>query len=505
MPLSVYNLAIVQFWESIVRKILFASSEVHPLMKTGGLADVSASLPLALSQMQQDIRIIMPAYRATLNQLGDCPVVASVKLDGYHQPIHILQAQLPDSDVIVWLVDSAEHFDRDGGPYCDPNGADWADNAARFTLFCRAVVTVATDQVGLSWLPEVVHCNDWQTGLIPALLSIEKRRPATVFTIHNMAYQGLFSREVFEMLDLPESLWQVEGIEFYGMMSFMKGGLIYADHITSVSPTYAQEICHYDYGYGLEGLLELRAKQSRLSGIVNGIDTHEWNPQTDKFISNQYSIKNLKPKTLNKKALQQHFFLPESNETLLFGMISRLVSQKGVDLTIDAINRLLTEGKDIQLVCLGSGEAGFEQDLRVLRARFPNKVGIQFGYDEALAHKIEAGVDAFLMPSRFEPCGLNQMYSLRYGTLPVVRNTGGLADTVVDASEDNRKQMLATGFKFDQPTVEDLYDTLLKVDELFSHPRLWRRMMLTAMVQDFSWINSAQAYQHLYQQLVDNS
>lgn len=488
-----------------MRKILFASSEVHPLMKTGGLADVSASLPLALSQMQQDIRIIMPAYRATLNQLGDCPLVSTLQLEGYQHPVNILQTTLPDSDVIVWLVDSADHFDRDGGPYCDSDGEDWADNAARFALFCRAAVAVALDQAGLNWQPEVVHCNDWQTGLIPALLSLQTHRIATVFTIHNMAYQGLFSRQMFETLDLPEQLWQVEGIEFYGMMSFMKGGLIYADHITSVSPTYAQEICHYDYGYGLEGLLTLRAEQSRLSGIVNGIDTNEWNPQTDKFIDHQYSVKTLRPKTLNKKALQKHFFLPESSETLLFGMISRLVAQKGVDLTIDAIDRMLSEGKNIQLVCLGSGEAALEQDLRVLRARFPDKVGIQFGYDEALAHKIEAGADAFLMPSRFEPCGLNQMYSLRYGTLPVVRNTGGLADTVVDASEDNRKQMLATGFKFEEPTVEDLYDTLLKVDELFSHPRLWRRMMLTAMVQDFGWINSAQAYLQLYKQLVDNS
>ena len=289
------------------------------------------------------------------------------------------------------------------------------------------------------------------------------------------------------------------------MMSFMKGGLVYSDHITSVSPTYAREICDYEYGYGLEGLLSLRAKQSRLSGIVNGIDTHEWDPQTDKFIAHPYSIKHLRPKMLNKKALQQHFFLPESENTLLFGMISRLVPQKGVDLTIEAIGRLLEEGKNIQLVCLGSGEAELERDLGVLRARFPDKVGIQFGYDEALAHRIEAGADAFLMPSRFEPCGLNQMYSLRYGTLPVVRDTGGLADTVIDASDENRREMRATGFKFSNPSADELYNTLIKVNELFSHPRLWRRMILTAMAQDFSWINSAQAYLHLYEQLMDNS
>lgn len=488
-----------------MRKILFASSEVHPLMKTGGLADVSGSLPLALSQMQQDIRIIMPAYRATMNKLGNCPRVATLTLEGYHQPVHILESQLPDSHVTVWLVESNEHFDRDGGPYGDKHGHDWPDNAARFAVFCRAAVKLALNEAGLNWQPELVHCNDWQTGLIPALLSLQHTRPATLFTIHNMAYQGLFSRQVFEMLDLPEILWQMEGLEFYGMMSFMKGGLVYSDHITSVSPTYAREICDYEYGYGLEGLLSLRAKQSRLSGIVNGIDTHEWDPQTDKFIAHPYSIKHLRPKMLNKKALQQHFFLPESENTLLFGMISRLVPQKGVDLTIEAIGRLLEEGKNIQLVCLGSGEAELERDLGVLRARFPDKVGIQFGYDEALAHRIEAGADAFLMPSRFEPCGLNQMYSLRYGTLPVVRDTGGLADTVIDASDENRREMRATGFKFSNPSADELYNTLIKVNELFSHPRLWRRMILTAMAQDFSWINSAQAYLHLYEQLMDNS
>lgn len=485
-----------------MRKILFASSEIHPLMKTGGLADVSASLPLALAQMQQDVRLIMPAYRHTMLQLADQPQrVATIKLDGYHQPVTILQTVLPGSELVVWLVESPQHFDRQGGPYADADGADWADNAARFALFCRATATIAVDQAGLDWLPDIVHCNDWQSGLVPALLSFQPRRPATVFTIHNMAYQGLFSRDVFAMLDLPESLWQIDGVEFYGMMSFMKGGLNYADHVTTVSPTYAQEICHYEFGYGLEGLLTRLSEQSQLTGIINGIDTEEWNPQTDTLIEHNFSLNKLRPRRLNKKALQQHFFLPDDSQALLLGMISRLVAQKGVDLTIAAISRLLEQGKHIQFICLGSGEARFEQDLRVLRARFPDKVGITFGYDEALAHKIEAGVDAFLMPSRFEPCGLNQMYSLRYGTLPIVRHTGGLADTVVDATEENRKQLLATGFVFENPTVEALYDTLLRVEELFSHPRLWRRMMLTAMAQDFSWLKSAQSYLQLYQQL----
>lgn len=488
-----------------MRKILFASSEIHPLMKTGGLADVSASLPLALAQMQQDLRLIMPAYRDTILQLAEAPQrVATVNIDGDQQTVTILQTVLPGSELVVWLVDSPQYFDRQGGPYVDADGVDWADNAARFALFCRVIADIAVDKAGLNWQPDVVHCNDWQTGLVPALLSFQPQRPATVFTIHNMAYQGLFSRDVFTMLGLPESLWHLDGVEFYGRMSFMKGGLNYADHVTTVSPTYAKEICQHEFGYGLEGLLTRLSDHSQLTGILNGIDTEEWNPQTDKLIDHNFSPKKLRPRSLNKKALQQHFFLPDDDQVLLLGMISRLVAQKGVDLTIAAISRLLEQGKDIQFVCLGSGEARFEQDLRVLRARFPDKVGVTFGYDEALAHKIEAGVDAFLMPSRFEPCGLNQMYSLRYGSLPIVRRTGGLADTVVDATEGNRKQSLATGFVFDNPTAEALYDTLLRVEDLFSHPRLWRRMMLTAMTQDFSWLNSAQSYLQLYQRLISN-
>lgn len=484
-----------------MRKILFASSEVTPLMKTGGLADVSASLPMALKTQGQDVRIVMPAYRVTLQHIDDAVVVGSLKLNGHSAPVNILQTTLPDSDVLCWLIDSPEYFDREGGPYSDTTGKDWADNAARFALLCRAVVAIAQNQAGLDWMPEIVHCNDWQTGLVPALLSLQQQRPATVFTIHNLAYQGLFGREIFDILDLPDSLWQIDGLEFYGLLSFMKGGLVYADHITTVSPTYADEICDYEFGYGLEGLLKLRASQGRLSGIVNGIDTTVWDPAKDPAIAKNYSAATIRFKAANKLALQQHFALPDSPETLVIGLISRLVSQKGIDLSIQALDRLLSEDADIQLACLGSGEAGFEQELRVLRARYPDRVGLQLGYDEALAHQIEAGADVFLMPSRFEPCGLNQLYSLRYGTLPVVRNTGGLADTVVDASEANRKNNTATGFKFSAASSEALVEKIHEVIDLYSHPRLWRRMMLTAMLQDVSWAKSARRYLDLYQSI----
>lgn len=484
-----------------MRKILFASSEVHPVMKTGGLADVSASLPSALHQLDQDVRIIMPAYRTSLKQLGDLPVVATFTVEGFDGLLELLEATLPGTQVPLWLVNSPSHFDRDGGPYGDSSGQNWGDNAERFALFSRAVVALALDQLGLHWQPDIVHCNDWQTGLVPAILSGYADRPKTVFTIHNLAYQGLFSREVFEALALPETLWQLEGVEFYGMLSFMKGGLVFADHITTVSQTYAEEICHYEFGYGLEGLLALRAEQQRLSGIVNGIDTDIWDPAKDTYLVKNYDVKTVRFKAMNKQALQQQFELKIDPKIMMFGLISRLVSQKGIDLSLYAMDRLLGEGHDIQLLCLGSGEADFEQQFRVIRARYPDSVGLQIGYDEALAHQIEAGADAFLMPSRFEPCGLNQLYSLRYGTIPIVRYTGGLADTVIDATEEAMQNGIATGFSFERADGMSLYATISRAIELYSRPRLWRNVMITAMAQDVSWHKSADAYLTLYQEL----
>ena len=488
-----------------MRKILFASSEVYPLVKTGGLADVSASLPIALAQQGHDVRIILPAYRQCLEVLDKIETVATVKLDGFHLPVEILQSTLPNSDVLIWLVNSPEHFDREGGPYGTAEKGDWEDNAARFTLFSRAIAVAALDQLGLDWQPDILHCNDWQTGLAPALIASEPNRPATIFTIHNLAYQGLYSQDVFEALDLPSSLWHSEGVEFYDLMSFMKGGLIYADHVTTVSPTYADEICTYEFGYGLEGLLSHRADQGRLTGILNGIDMDEWNPESDPHISKNYSIKNIRYKSANKKALQHLFSLPEKEDVLVMGLISRLVSQKGIDLTLDAVGKLLDAGENIQLICLGSGEASYEQDLRVLRARHPDKVGLHLGYSEALSHQIEAGSDIFIMTSRFEPCGLNQLYSLRYGTLPVVRNTGGLADSVVNAGGENLKNDFATGFKFTDATADALEETLQRAMGLFKHPRIWRKVMVTAMEQDYSWEKSSKAYQILYDNLLDKA
>ena len=484
-----------------MRKILFASSEVHPLIKTGGLADVSGSLPISLQKRGHDLRVILPAYSQCLKKLSDAKIVATLKLDGFHLPVDILESTLPGSNLILWLLKSPQHFEREGGPYGSDDGEDWKDNAARFSLFSRAIAALAMNEAGLDWQADILHCNDWQTGLAPALISTRAHRPKTVFTIHNLAYQGLYPRSTFTALDLPKSLWHSDGLEFYDMLSFMKGGLIYSDHITTVSPTYAQEICTYEYGYGLEGLLSNRAKQGDLTGILNGIDHDEWNPKTDTLLKKRYSAKTLRDKRINKIAVQHHFSLPEKEGTLVLGLISRLVSQKGVDLTLDAMAKLLELGANIQLACLGSGDKQYEQELRVLRARYPDKVGVDIGYNEALAHQIEAGADVFLMPSRFEPCGLNQLYSLRYGTLPIVRSTGGLTDSIVDASPENLKEDIATGFKFDEATAEELEVAVQRAITLFQRPRIWRKMMITAMKQDFSWEQSSQSYQDLYEKL----
>jgi starch synthase len=481
-----------------VRKILFASSEVHPLVKTGGLADVSASLPLALHEKGQDVRIVMPAYRACLLILEGTVEVASIKLDGFLRPIEILEARLPNSDIVLWLVNSPYHFDRDGGPYSHPQGGDWPDNAARFALFSRAIVAIAMNEVGLDWQPDILHCNDWQTGLAPALIADKPDRPATLFTIHNLAYQGVYSRDEFDALDLAESFWDIEGLEFYSQLSFIKGGLVFADKVTTVSPSYAREICTVEYGAGLEGLLSYRSEQGHLVGILNGIDHDEWNPKHDRYISTTYSAKTIHKKADNKAALQQLFSLPVEPKTLLLGFISRLVSQKGIDLTIAAVRQLLDEGAAVQLICLGSGDADYERDLQVLRARFPEQVGVTIGYDESLSHQIEAGVDAFVMPSRFEPCGLNQLYSLRYGTLPIVRTTGGLADSVEDADGLGG----GTGFQFELATSDDMLVALKRAETVFKQPGLWQQMQVTAMKRDFSWQSSASDYLALYDDLM---
>ncbi|MFQ5487966.1 MAG: glycogen synthase GlgA, partial [Gammaproteobacteria bacterium] len=447
-----------------IHDILFVTSEVHPLIKTGGLADVSGSLPVALRTLRRDVRIILPGYRSAIANAGKLTEKTRFKIHGFDTPVTILEGRLPGSRVVVWLVDSPPHFDRPGGPYNDETGRDWPDNAQRFTVFARAVEKIALDEAGLHWQPDIVHCNDWQSGLVPALLAPRRPRPATVFTIHNLAYQGLFSWDEFQTLHLPQTLWSMHAMEFYGKFSFIKGGIVFADMISTVSPNYAREITTPEYGCGLEDLLKTRAE--RLAGILNGADYSQWNPAKDPHLKRTYNAYTIERKADNKAALQARFKLPSAPRTPLIGLIGRLVEQKGFDLLLAILPQLLQ--RQVQVIVLGSGDKSLEARLKRATMDHPRQLAAYIGYDEALAHQIEGGADMFLMPSRYEPCGLNQIYSLRYGTLPIVRRTGGLANTVVDASEKNNANRTATGIVFDDgqdgdllARTENLYDSVL--------------------------------------------
>lgn len=474
-------------------RILLAASEVYPLVKTGGLGDVCGSLPVALHALGCDVRIILPAYPDARARLGSTRIAARISIDGIDGPVTLLEGTLPNASVTVWLVDYPPLFDRPGNPYLTTDGQNWPDNAQRFALLSRVTARIATGSAQLTWRPNVVHCNDWQTGLVPALLHSVVPRPATVFTIHNLAYQGLFPYDVFKSLNLDPTLWAHDALEFYNQVCFIKGGIVYADRITTVSPNYAREIQTPEFGAGLDGLLRQRA--TALSGVVNGIDTHEWDPLRDPFITQPFSAASFEDKAANKLALQREFNLPADGRPVI-GMVSRLVHQKGIDLVLDALSRLV--GLPMQLVLLGSGEALYAGQLENWARRLPKQIAVRIGYDEQLAHRIEAGADMFLMPSRFEPCGLNQMYSLRYGTVPIVRRVGGLADTVVDATPSTLASGTATGFMIDGDNASALVDAVNRALALFADRPRWNELAMTGMQQDFSWSNSARSYLKLY-------
>ncbi|UOA10101.1 glycogen synthase GlgA [Methylobacter sp. S3L5C] len=476
------------------KKILFVTSEAYPLIKTGGLADISGSLPKALLDLGVDVRLIIPNYQA-INTTEEIYYKSTVRVNNIDA--NILETRLPGSQLLVWLVDCPEFFGFPGNPYVDEQGNDWGNSAERFSLFCRIAVEVAMNRGYLDWTPDIVHCNDWQSGLVPALLSLETKRPATVFTIHNLAYQGLFPKATWTSLNLPSRIWSPEGLEFNGMLSFIKGGLAYADRITTVSQTYAAEIQTAVFGYGLEGLLSYR--KDDLTGIINGIDADQWNPETDPAISERFDSLTLPKKKLNKTALQKQHALPVDNAVPVFVLISRLVEQKGIDLVLECLPEMLT--LPLQFILLGKGEKHFEQQLSNFASRYPDKIAITLGYDEDLAHQLEAGADVFLMPSKFEPCGLNQLYSQRYGTVPIVRKTGGLADTVIDVLPVTLNNKAATGFVFNQATSGSLMEAIKRALIVYSQPEIWKQIQTNGMQKDYSWNNSAKEYMGLYEQL----
>lgn len=480
-----------------MKKLLFVASEAYPLIKTGGLADVAGSLPEVLRQQGMDVRLLLPGYQHVLESISDPELVAELEVAG--TALRILATRLPGTQLVTWLLDHPVFSQRPGNPYHDQHGQPWPDNADRFLLLSRLAAAISTGEAGMDWRPDVLHCNDWHTGPAIALTHLSEQRPRTVFTIHSLAHMGLFDRATFDRLQLPEHFWQDGALEFYNQCSFIKGGLVYADYITTVSPTYAHEICAAPGGMGLEGLLAQR--RERLIGILNGIDHSVWNPSSDPYLEHCYGPDSLADKALNKTALQRALGLVERDDCPLVGIVGRLVEQKGLNLILPILDEILAS--PAQLVVLGTGEARLEQQFQALAAAHPDTVSVVLAYDESLAHRIEASADIFLMPSLFEPCGLNQLYSLRYGTLPLVRQVGGLADTVTDASPEALADGTATGFVFKLPDSGELMDAMRRATGLWHDKAAWRQLQLTAMAQDFSWQRSAIRYLELYNSPVD--
>ncbi|OOF66723.1 glycogen synthase GlgA [Rodentibacter caecimuris] len=477
-------------------KVLHVCSEFYPLLKTGGLADVVGALPFAQQTIDIEARILIPAYPAIKKGIQNTDVVAEFN----NFAGHIVLRYGEYKGIGVYLIDAPHLYEREGNPYHDPWYNDYPDNYKRFALLGWVGAELA---VGLDywWKADIVHSHDWHAGLTAAYLHNKGRPIKTVFTIHNLAYQGKFSSHHLAEIGLPDWMYQPDGLELYGEMSYLKAGLYYSDLITAVSPTYAKEITTSEFGYGLEGLLTMLSQQGRLFGVLNGVDENIWHPNNDNYIEDHYKLKAMAGKQKNKEKLQAYFNLPQKVDALLFVMVTRLTEQKGVDLLLESVDEIIKSNG--QLIVLGSGASHLEEGLKRLAQIYPQNIGVKLGYDEALSHLLVAGGDVILVPSRFEPCGLTQLYGLKYGTLPLVRETGGLADTVVSCSSEAIKARLSTGFVFKHADSQGLRYALRQAFELWQKPRLWFSVRTTAMEQDFSWKIAAQGYAKLYQYVLN--
>ncbi|MEX2644588.1 MAG: glycogen synthase GlgA [Acetobacterales bacterium] len=476
--------------------VLFVTSECHPLIKTGGLADVSAALPAALAEHGIDTRVMMPGYPEALDRADHVgPAIPLGDLPGEDRA-RLLPARSPHTGMPLWLVDCPGLYRRNGGPYQDPDGHDWPDNDLRFAALCHAAACVARDAAGLAWRPELIHTNDWHTGPVPLLLADPARpRPPVVFTIHNLAFQGLFAADGLR-LGLPADSFSPEGIEFYARLSFLKAGLRYADRLTTVSRTYAREIQTPEFGCGLDGLLRQRSRH--LLGIPNGADYGLWDPAEDSSLPRRYSPAEIGGKRICKEVLQRELGLDVEPETPVLAFLSRLTEQKMADTVADAVPWLVAAGA--QFALHGQGDRALEERFRALAEQYPGRLSVRVGYEERSARRLLAGADILLHPSRFEPFGLVPIYALRYGTLPLVRGVGGLADNVVDGTAAGLDSE-ATGFAFCSDTLEDLIACLRRTLGAFRQPVTWRRMQRHAMRQDFGWQQPAQEYLKLYRTL----
>src|SRR5467141_177555 len=475
-------------------KILFVASEGLPFSKTGGLADVMEALPKSLVALGHEVVVLLPRYRNTKAGGVAAPGLTGPMGDTLRFPAILNGGVL--RGVRYYFVEDPEYCDRE--QLYGVSGKDYPDNAERFAEFSRAAIEFSKHV----WMPDVIHRHDWQSALVPVLLRTQYEKDATVeglaviFTIHNMGYHGTFPRETMKKIGLPDNLFKIEAMEFYGRVNFLKCGLVFADYLTTVSRKYAQEIQTPEYGHGLEGVTRQRAEH--LYGILNGVDYSAWSPETDTFIAARYSARDLSGKQVCKRDLLVQFNLPVDTLGIsrpLIGIVSRFADQKGFDLIAQVANELLSE--DLSIVALGAGEPKHEQLFRELATRFPGKVGVKIAYDNAVAHKIEAGSDMFLMPSRYEPCGLNQIYSLKYGAVPVVRATGGLDDTIEAFDPETGS---GTGFNFEAYDGVALLGAIHEALAVFrNEPETWRRIQTNGMAKDFSWQTSAIEYAQLYE------
>ncbi|WP_189367752.1 glycogen synthase GlgA [Tateyamaria omphalii] len=468
-------------------KVLSVASECAPLVKTGGLADVAGALPGAVAPLGIEMRTLLPGYPAVMDALGGADTVAEIS-DLFGGAARLLSGQAAGLDLFV--LDAPHLFDRGAGIYLNDDGVDWPDNPERYAALCRVAADVAGGVLG-DWRPDLVHCHDWQAGLVPYYLKRSGFPVPSVLTIHNIAFQGLVPMARAKVLGIAKRDLTREGVEYWGQISALKAGLVWADRLTTVSPTYARELMTSDFGMGLDGVLQTR--KADLSGILNGIDLDVWSPEVDSHIQ---TYKTPRGKAANKKALRAEFELPETDGPLCV-VVSRLTEQKGLDLLLDALPALLDRGG--QLALLGSGDPTLEKAF----AEYDHPhVAARIGYDEALSHRMMAGGDAILVPSRFEPCGLTQLYGLQYGTLPVVALTGGLADTVIPATPATMAKQVATGLQFHPVTADALSNALMQLCDLFAAPKLWSKMQRNAMAQPVGWAPSAAAYAALYDDLV---
>ena len=487
-------------------RVLFATSEAFPLIKTGGLADVSGALPKAISHLKQfsgDIRILIPGYSAVLQKLTSPQTIASIEVLGH--ACTLISGKMPEDKsgrgLTVIAIQNANLYERAGGPYSDENGLDWIDNPLRFGVLSRIASLLCSKNSPLhSWQPDLIQCNDWQTGLAPAYMKlVDHSTTKSILSIHNIAFQGCFDASWLKPLELPAAHFQINGFEYFDQISFLKAGIFYADKLCTVSPTYAQEIQTKQYGFGLEGLLKTRSDD--LTGILNGIDTQEWNPASDAHLTKNYSDSRITGKKAVKHTLQQQLGLQIDADAPLLGIVSRLTYQKGLDLLPEIMSKLIIQG--CQFAILGSGDKALEAQFNALAEAYPKQVSMNTGYHEHLSHNIMAGCDMFIMPSRFEPCGLNQLYGLAYGTPPIVSLTGGLADSVCDTNEASLKNNTATGFVVKSVTnivtSTSLLVSIERAINTWKDKKTWRKIQKNGMKRDISWDSSAIDYLALYE------